>query len=59
MKKYKKTPSRTSPIGDSRPCLCPDGTYATKCCDGSLEAQGIGALTGGSVATINGVSRTG
>ena len=28
----KKTPSRTSPTG--------------KCCDGSLQAQGIGALTG-------------
>jgi hypothetical protein len=31
-----------SPKGGKRGCLCKDGTYNSKCCDGSLEAQGIG-----------------
>jgi len=40
-------PSRTSPKNDKRGCLCKDGkTYSTKCCDGSLHAQGIGNITG-------------
>ena len=34
--------SRTSPTSGTRACLCNDGTYSTKCCDGSLKAQGIG-----------------
>jgi hypothetical protein len=39
-----KTPSKASPRpGSRRGCLCKDGKYSTKCCDGSLEAQGIGA----------------
>ena len=42
----KKTPSRTSPTGKRRRCLCKNGTYSSKCCDGSLQAQGIGSLTG-------------
>ena len=41
-----KTPSKTSPKGGKRGCLCKDGTYSSKCCDGSLQAQGIGATTG-------------
>lgn len=41
-----KTPSWTSPKGGNRGCLCPDGTYSRKCCDGSLQAQGIGNITG-------------
>jgi len=37
------TPSKTSPKGSSRGgCLCKDNTYKTKCCDGSLRAQGVG-----------------
>jgi hypothetical protein len=39
-----KTPSYTSPKGGGRGCLCPDGTYSRKCCDGSLQAQGIGNI---------------
>jgi len=39
-----KTPSWSSPKGGSRGCLCPDGTYNRKCCDGSLQAQGIGII---------------
>ena len=39
-----KTPSRTSPKRTRRACLCSDNTYSTKCCDGSMEAQGIGRI---------------
>jgi hypothetical protein len=58
-----KTPSKASPrAGSRRGCLCADGTYSTKCCDGSLEAQGIGKTEGAgdSVTTIivNGVRTT-
>ena len=35
-----------SPKDDRRACLCPDGTYSRKCCDGSFQAQGIGNITG-------------
>ena len=45
-RRYKKTPSRTSPRSSRRGCLCKDGTYSRKCCDGSLQAQGIGSLFG-------------
>jgi len=34
-----------SPQNDKRACLCKDGvTYSRECCDGSLEAQGIGNI---------------
>lgn len=39
-----KTPSWTSPKTNQRGCICPDGTYSTKCCDNSLQAQGIGSI---------------
>ena len=39
-------PSRTSPTGSSRACLCWDtNTYSIECCDGSIHAQGIGVIT--------------
>lgn len=45
-KRKKITYSRTSPKNDKRGCLCPDGkSYSTECCDGSLQAQGIGNVT--------------
>jgi hypothetical protein len=46
MKKNKSfIPSRTSPKGSSRGCLCKDkNTYSRECCDGSLWAQGIGVI---------------
>jgi len=47
-----KTPSWSSPKGGSRGCLCLDGTYNRKCCDGSLQAQGIGRITAINVVTI-------
>lgn len=37
-----KTESKVSPRGGKRGCLCKDGTYKKRCCDGSLQAQGIG-----------------
>ena len=55
-----KTPSKSSPkAGSRRGCLCENGTYSKKCCDGSLQAQGIGATTGTenvTKTTINGVT---
>lgn len=39
-----KTPSKSSPKNSRKACLCPDGTYNRKCCDGSLQAQGIGTI---------------
>lgn len=46
MKKRRKyTESRSSKKGGRRGCLCPDGkTYSSECCDGSLQAQGIGNI---------------
>jgi hypothetical protein len=45
MKRRFKTPSKTSPKGSRRGCLCADNTYSRKCCDGSLQAQGVGSIT--------------
>lgn len=47
MRRFKQffTPSKTSPRGKRRACLCEDNTYSIKCCDGSLRAQGIGSIT--------------
>jgi hypothetical protein len=47
-----KTPSYSSPKGGRRGCLCENGTYSTKCCDGSLQAQGIGVIQGIDSVTI-------
>ena len=56
----KVLPSFTSPTGSRRACLCRDTLdYRIECCTGELIAQGIGSLKGGSIATINGVNRTG
>lgn len=46
-------PSRTSPKGGQRACLCKNGkTYSIKCCDGSLQAQGIGVIDGTAIPII-------
>jgi hypothetical protein len=43
--KQGKIKSQTSPRGGNRGCLCKDGkTYNVKCCDGTLQAQGIGSV---------------
>ena len=48
-----KTPARTSPKGGKRGCLCDDGkTYHRDCCDGSLQAQGIGSPYNGNQSNI-------
>jgi hypothetical protein len=52
MKDKFKTPSYSSPKGGRRGCLCENGTYSSKCCDGSLQAQGIGMTTGTESVTI-------
>jgi hypothetical protein len=39
----KQTKSRTSPKGGNRACLCADSTYKKECCNGDLQAQGVGA----------------
>lgn len=47
MRRFKETPSRTSPRSSRRGCLCRDGkTYSKKCCSGALMAQGIGRISG-------------
>jgi hypothetical protein len=43
--KMKETPSRTSPKSSKRACLCNNGTYSTKCCNGNMINQGIGSIT--------------
>lgn len=49
-----KTPSNSSPrLGSKRGCLCEDGKYSRKCCDGSLQAQGIGVITADATVTEN------
>jgi hypothetical protein len=47
-----KTPSYSSPKGGRRGCLCENGKYSVKCCDGSLQAQGIGMTTGTENVTV-------
>lgn len=47
-----KTVSKTSPKGGKRGCLCDDGTYKAECCDGTLEAQGVGSLVSQSTSTV-------
>ncbi len=44
MAKKNKTVSKTSPKGGRRGCLCEDGTYKAECCDGTLQAQGVGSM---------------
>lgn len=43
---------KVSPTGGKRGCACPDGTYSKNCCDGSLQAQGIGSLVSQSTSTV-------
>ena len=43
-KRSKETQGKSSPKGGIRGCLCKDNTYSSKCCDGTLRAQGIGKV---------------
>jgi len=57
----KQTKSKTSPKGGNRGCLCKDGTYKKECCNGDLQAQGVGATLsqgGESLITIVDGTRT-
>ena len=48
MSKWSKlfTPSRTSPKGGRRGCLCRDkDAYSIECCNGDIIAQGIGSTS--------------
>jgi hypothetical protein len=47
-----KTPSRTSPKGGKRGCLCDDGTYNSKCCNGELQNQGVGSMVNQVVSNV-------
>ena len=39
-------PARSSQTGGQRGCLCAEAPiYSRECCNGSLIAQGIGAIT--------------
>tara|TARA_S200002703_G_scaffold155275_1_gene159241 strand:- start:192 stop:416 length:225 start_codon:yes stop_codon:yes gene_type:complete len=39
------TPSKSSPKGGNRACLCQDGkTYKKECCKGGIKNQGIGKV---------------
>ena len=41
------TPSRTSPKGGRRGCLCRDrDAYSIECCNGDIIGQGIGVTSG-------------
>jgi len=42
-----------SPQNDRRGCMCKDGSYSRKCCDGSYQAQGIGNITGHVLENVN------
>lgn len=45
--KVEPTKSKSSPKKSRRGCLCPKGNkYSVKCCNGNLQAQGIGLITG-------------
>jgi len=47
------TTSITSPTGVERGCVCADNTYHVDCCNGLLQAQGVGSLVGGHEVVIN------
>lgn len=49
----RKTEVNASPKGGKRGCLCADGTYSSECCDGTLQAQGIGATESQSSVVLN------
>lgn len=56
-KRRRYTYSKATPKGGKRGCLCEDNTYSSKCCDGSLQAQGIGSITMGEVDSAGTIVR--
>jgi len=43
----------SSPKGGKRGCLCKDGTYSSKCCQGELQEQGIGSTVSQSSGAVS------
>jgi hypothetical protein len=56
LKDFFKTSSETSPKGGNKACLCEDGSYRKECCDGSLQAQGIGSENSQGISIVNNVN---
>ncbi len=48
----------SSPTGGKRGCVCKDGTYSSKCCNGELQEQGIGSLTNQQVVVTTNTDNT-
>ena len=46
----------SSPKGGKRGCVCKDGTYSSKCCNGELQEQGIGSTVAQSSGTVTNVN---
>jgi len=46
MRKTNETVGNAVPSGSRRGCMCKDGTYSRKCCDGTLRSQGVGRISG-------------
>jgi len=42
----------SSPKGGKRGCLCKDGKYDSKCCNGELQEQGIGSTVAQQSSTV-------
>lgn len=41
-----------SPKSGKRGCLCKDGKYSQKCCNGELQEQGVGSTVLQSTSTV-------
>ena len=52
MAKNNETVSNSSPRSKRRGCLCKNGTYSRKCCDGTFRAQGVGRISGVGVGVL-------
>ncbi len=52
------TLSHTSPKNGRRGCLCKNGKYSTKCCEGKMRNQGIGNLVGGHTSEISQIHKS-
>jgi len=50
----------SSPKGGKRGCLCKNGKYSSRCCEGKVSEQGIGSLKQQteSVTIVLGTART-
>ena len=52
MRKNNETLGNAVPNNKRRGCMCKDGTYSRKCCDGTLRSQGVGRITGEGVLLL-------